>query len=70
MVDVLLGTVMKILLCRFDQIILILLELLIQHKLIPSLVDKHANLIKPKINRARPRLDHLLYHITDQLIDT
>ena len=39
MVDVLLGTVMKILLCRFDQIILILLELLIQHKLIPSLVD-------------------------------
>ena len=53
MVDVLLGTVMKILLCRFDQIILILLVLLIQHKLIPSLIDKHANLIEPKLKSIR-----------------
>lgn len=53
MVDVLLGTVVKILLCRFDQIILILLVLLIQHKLIPSLVDKHANIIKPKLKSVR-----------------
>lgn len=53
MVDVLLGTVMKILLCRFDQIILILLVLLIQHKLIPSLVNKHANFVKPKLKSVR-----------------
>jgi hypothetical protein len=53
MVDVLLGTVMKILLCRFDQIILILLVLLIQHQLIPSLVDKHANFVKAKLKSIR-----------------